>query len=102
MYATGKDAKSVRFNCVQRGHQQALETFPMLLAASLIGGARYPMSVALFGALWIKSRFEWAAGYATGDPKNRYSSKWGKYIWTSLAGTFSAAIAVGLELLGAM
>lgn len=55
MYATGKDAKSIKFNCVQRGHQQALETFPMLLAASLVGGIRYPVSVAAFGLLWMKA-----------------------------------------------
>lgn len=62
MYATGKDAKSVKFNCVQRGHHHALETFPMLLAASLVGGVRYPVSVAAFGLLWIKARFAWAEG----------------------------------------
>jgi hypothetical protein len=60
LYATGKDAKSIKFNCVQRGHQQALETFPMLLAASLVGGVRYPVSVAAFGLLWMKARFAWA------------------------------------------
>ena len=35
MYATGKDKKSVTFNCIQRGHQQALETFSTVLACSL-------------------------------------------------------------------
>ena len=100
MYAAGKDAKSVKFNCVQRGHQQALETFPMFLAASLVGGVRYPVSVAAFGLLWMKARFAWAEGYATGDPKNRYANAWGYFIWTGLMGTFTACGAVGLELLG--
>jgi len=102
MYATGTDARSVRFNCVQRGHQHALESLPALLAASMVGGVRYPVSVAAFGLLWIKARFAWAHGYASGDPKKRYASKWGFFIWTSLVGTFTACGAVGLEILGVL
>jgi len=60
MYATGKDKKSVTFNCIQRGHQQALETFSTVLACSLIGGIRYPLSTWIFGVGYIKSRMEWA------------------------------------------
>lgn len=101
MYATGKDKKSVTFNCIQRGHQQALETFSTVLACSLIGGIRYPLSTWIFGVGYIKSRMEWAKGYATGDPANRYSSKWGKYVWTTLVGMQVATIAVAVELLTA-
>ena len=100
MYATGTDAKSRKFNCVQRGHQQALETFPMFLAASLVGGARFPVSVSLFGAAWCKARFVWAEGYSSGDPKKRYGSAWAKLIWTTLVGTFAAATGVALEVAG--
>ena len=99
MYATGKDKKSVTFNCIQRGHQQALETFPTILASSLIGGIRYPLSVWLFGCGYIKARLEWAKGYASGDPQNRYSNMWAKHIWTTLVGLQVAAIAVAVELL---
>jgi|TARA_B110000967_G_scaffold17726_2_gene16707 glutathione S-transferase len=102
MYATGKDAKSVKFNCIQRGHQQALETFTMFLCGSLIGGVKYPISVAFFGLVWCKARFSWAEGYATGEPKKRYQSGWGMLIWTTLIGVFSAAGGVGLELVGVM
>lgn len=101
MYATGKDKKSVTFNCIQRGHQQALETFSTVLACSLIGGIRYPLSTWIFGVGYIKSRMEWAKGYATGDPANRYGSKWGKYVWTTLVGMQVATIAVAVELLTA-
>jgi glutathione S-transferase len=102
MYAAGKDAKSVKFNCVQRGHHQAKETSDFFLAASLVGGLRYPCSVALFGLVYAKARFAWADGYATGDPAKRYSSAWGKLIWTTLVGAFVAAGAVALELLGVL
>ena len=36
----------------------------MLLAASLVGGVRYPVSVAAFGLLWMKARFAWAKVWA--------------------------------------
>ena len=98
MYATGTDAKSRKFNCVQRGHQQALETFPMFLVASIVGGVKFPVSVSLFGAVWCKARFAWAEGYASGDPKKRYGNAWAKLIWTTLVGTFAAATGVALEV----
>jgi len=100
MYATGTDAKSRKFNCVQRGHQQALETFPMFLVASIVGGVKFPVSVALFGAVWCKARFAWAEGYASGDPKKRYGNAWAKLIWTTLVGSFAAATGVALEVAG--
>merc|ERR1719369_1166068 len=43
MYAEGFDENAKRFNCLQRGHQQALETFPSVLVCSMIGGLRHPI-----------------------------------------------------------
>jgi len=103
MYATGDLAKKPegnKFNCVQRGHQQALETYPSFLASCLIGGIRFPVSVTIMGLLWSKARFEWAAGYASGDPKKRYDSKWSKLVWTTLIGAFCAAGTVAIEAMG--
>ena len=73
MYAEGFSEHATSFNCVQRGHQQALESYPMFLALSLVGGIQYPLTCAAGGALWNYARFKWAEGYATGDPSQRYS-----------------------------
>merc|ERR1719324_1609525 len=43
MYAEGFSQLSKEFNCVQRGHQQALETYPQILVCSLVGGIRHPI-----------------------------------------------------------
>lgn len=88
MYAVsqkeGDDA--YKFNCCQRAHQQALETYPIFLSCSLIGGLKHPILVALSGILWCYSRVMWAHGYATGSPGARYTySAWGRYIWMALA-----------------
>jgi glutathione S-transferase len=84
MYAEGFSDTGKVFNCIQRGHQQALETYPQFVVLSLIGGFQYPASVALGGLLWAYARLKWAEGYGTGTPSNRYSH-WSSYgIWTSL------------------
>ena len=95
MYATGKDAKSVKFNCIRRGISRALETFTSFVLTSLVGGVSYPISVALFGLVYMKARIAWADGYATGDPKSRYSSKWAVFIWTTQMGCASLPPARG-------
>lgn len=57
-YAAGDSENAVKFNCVQRGHQQALETYPMFLVLSIIGGIKHPVTTALAGVLWIHARRE--------------------------------------------
>ena len=58
MYAEGFSEPARVFNCVQRGHQQALETYPMFIAWSLIGGLMYPVSCAFGGLVWIYARLQ--------------------------------------------
>jgi len=67
---TNEPEKEV-FNCVQRGHQNALETLPHFLALSLIGGLKHPIITSIGGAVWCVGRLLYARGYATGDPEKR-------------------------------
>ena len=88
------------FNCVQRGHHQALETYPHFLILSAVSGIQYPITTSLMGVLWIVSRRAWADGYATGTPINRYAySVLGPQIWTPLLVSFFASVATSIELL---
>ena len=80
-YAEGKSKASREFNCVQRGHQQALETLPSFLLLSLVGGLRHPILTALAGVAWIVGRLRWAELYAKHGPEGRYGSFWSRFIW---------------------
>lgn len=99
MYASGADEKSNIFNCVQRGHQQALETYTSFVACSLIGGVTHPYFVTAAGVAWIIGRWQWAAGYSTGDPKARYASFWSRFVWFSLLGVMTAAMSTAVRTL---
>uniref|UniRef100_A0A7S2X525 Glutathione S-transferase n=1 Tax=Prorocentrum micans TaxID=2945 RepID=A0A7S2X525_PROMC len=101
LYASGNDENSKQFNCVQRGHQQALETYGTYLGCSLVAGIRHPFLTAALGLLWCVSRLKWAEGYATGNPDNRYAhSKWGRHIWTAYLGVVALAISTTCGILG--
>mmetsp|Transcript_24208 Transcript_24208/g.24821 ORF Transcript_24208/g.24821 Transcript_24208/m.24821 type:complete len:197 (-) Transcript_24208:96-686(-) len=99
LYADGNTENARLFNCVQRGHQQALETYPQFLAFSLIGGLRFPIFTTINGLLWIYARAKWAEGYATGNPNNRYSHWASRGIWHSLIFGICAATGTAFGLL---
>ena len=99
MYASGTSAGDVKFNCIQRGHQQALETYPSFLACSIVGGLAQPLVTAAAGAVWIKARLEWASAYAEHGADGRYNSPWSRFIWYALLCVFTTAVATGLALL---
>merc|ERR1712146_360880 len=65
----------------QRCHYQILESFQIWLVTSIIGRWEYPMTCSLFGAIWIKARMDWAAGYRRGGPSNRYNVGLGPWVW---------------------
>lgn len=101
LYVDGNTTNAKLFNCAQRGHQQALETYPQFLAFSYATAMRFPLSAALLGLLWCYARWQWAAGYASGDPANRYSH-WASYgIWTALIALLVGALATAIGMLGA-
>ena len=101
LYAEGFSEEAKNFNCVQRAHQQALETHASFVALSIIGGWGHPLLVSLSGLLWIFARLDWAWGYSTGDPQNRYGGKFGFHIWSSLLLIVAAAVSTGVTLLTA-
>lgn len=69
----------------------------MFLAASLVGGVQYPVSVTVGGALWCYARLKWAEGYASGDPAKRYEHWASKGVWTGLLVPLIAAGATSLS-----
>ena len=99
MYAEGFSEQAKIFNCIQRGHQQALETYPQFLAASLVGGYRYPISATIGGLYWVLARVKYAEGYSTGDPKKRYEHWSSRGVWAGLLWQFGAAAATAVSLL---
>ena len=58
------------FNYVQRGHQNALESYTGYLALSLLGGLKHPIPVAIGGLAWSIGRILYMEGYKSG-PENR-------------------------------
>ena len=99
IYAEGFSAEAKLFNCVQRGHQHALETYPSFLALSLLGGLSQPVVSFCATMLWCEARKKWAEGYATGEPGNRYSSsKLGFHVWTSLLLQMFCSVATAITL----
>lgn len=65
-----------KFNCVQRAHQNTLETYPQFLILLTFGGLQYPKISAGAGAVYLLGRIAYALGYYTGDPEKR---RWGSF-----------------------
>lgn len=98
MYAAGYSPEATAFNNIQRGHQQALETYPAYLALSFVSGTRFPITTALGGILYCVSRLKWADLYAD-DAAKRYDSWLSKQVWTPLIAFSITSLVLGVELL---
>jgi len=63
------------------GHQNYLEQLPTVLALTFIGSLSGNANLVLINAgalaLYILSRYSYAAGYATGDPSKRANGTYG-------------------------
>lgn len=100
LYAQGTSKHVKAFNCVQRSHQQILETFPGYLITVLISGLEFPVTTFLAGLVWLVSRMVWVKGYAAsmGDPSQRYSHALSRLFWFSKLTLFFTTLMVALQL----
>jgi len=66
-----KDKDKHLFNCYQRGHQNALESYAQNLMLLFVGGLKHPLISSGAGLVWILGRILYAQGYSSGDPSKR-------------------------------
>ncbi|KAI7724651.1 hypothetical protein M8C21_006385 [Ambrosia artemisiifolia] len=72
LYATEADTKDYKlFNCIQRGHQNSLETLPIFFVMMVVGGLKHPLISSGLGLVYTVSRYFYFTGYSSGDPKGR-------------------------------
>eukprot|EP01123_Difflugia_compressa_P007151 TRINITY_DN196_c0_g1_i1.p1 TRINITY_DN196_c0_g1~~TRINITY_DN196_c0_g1_i1.p1 ORF type:complete len:171 (+),score=17.86 TRINITY_DN196_c0_g1_i1:62-514(+) len=67
-----RDPQKKRFNCLQRGHQNLLESYTTQLLLLLIGGIKHPLISAVLGIVYCIGAYSFAVGYEKG-PEKRYS-----------------------------
>jgi glutathione S-transferase len=83
MYSPDND----NFNCVQRAHQNWLESYPQFLALLFVGGLHLPKTTAAAGVVYLLGRIAYAQGYYTGDPKKRQRGFFGMLGLVTMLGT---------------
>ncbi|XP_071704404.1 uncharacterized protein [Rutidosis leptorrhynchoides] len=98
LYATEADSKDYKiYNCVQRGHQNSLETLPIFFTLLVLGGLKHPVICSVLGVVYIVTRYFYFNGYASGDPKGRLPL--GKYNNLAMLGLVIVNIWFGTSLL---
>jgi len=92
-----KDKSKYEFNCIQRGHQNALESYPQFLFMLAFGGIKHPL-IASVGALdWCVGRVLYAIGYTEG-PDSRY--RYGGFLHLAgLLTVLGTSVSTGLSIL---
>lgn len=101
LYAEGLTPITKQFNCVQRSHQHAFESYTQMVAMTILGGIRFPLASGATLLMWCFCRGKWAEGYANeeGDASKRYDH-WASFgIWYSLIMQMGTAAAAGIALL---
>ncbi|CAL5189947.1 unnamed protein product [Lathyrus oleraceus] len=98
LYASESENKDAKlFNCVQRGHQNSLETMPIFFTLMILGGLKHPSICAALGVLYTVARFFYFKGYSSGEPKNRL--KLGGLFMPAILGLMLCTLSFGWSLL---
>ena len=58
---------------MQRGHQQTLESFALVMLQMCMVGLWYPITAAVCGGLFCVGKIIYGYGYSTGGPNGRYA-----------------------------
>mmetsp|Transcript_15481 Transcript_15481/g.35451 ORF Transcript_15481/g.35451 Transcript_15481/m.35451 type:complete len:210 (+) Transcript_15481:453-1082(+) len=101
LYAQGTSKHAKAFNCVQRSHQNILETFPGYVCTVLFVGLEYPVTSSVLALLWLYSRMVWVKSYAAsaGDAAKRYDHPFSAFFWHAMMALIIASWLVAAELL---
>jgi uncharacterized membrane protein len=101
LYAQGTSKHARAFNCVQRSHQHIFETFPQTIASAMIGWNIYPISSAIFMAMYSLGRITLSQGYAAteGEASKRYSSKFAFLTWYGVLCLHALAMAAAAKMM---
>lgn len=70
-YAPSDHKYAKEFNNCQRAHQNMLESYGFVLVAMCLCGFVYPITSAIYGAIWIIGRAIYAYGYTQHGPNGR-------------------------------
>ncbi|KAF5368827.1 hypothetical protein D9758_003033 [Tetrapyrgos nigripes] len=91
-----KSFEKMKFNCIQRAHQNTLETLPMIYLTTIISAFKYPIFAASACGLWTVARLFYTWTYGSGHPAKRsLSSRIGFFILISLIGVSSYTTVTG-------
>lgn len=64
LYAPAGHKHEKAFNCVQRGHQNMLESYAIVMLQMCVTGLVYPITASACGLIWSIGRVLYGIGYA--------------------------------------
>merc|ERR1719471_1931191 len=71
LYAPEGHKGAFEFNCIQRVHQNTLESWGPLTVLCLVNALYNPVYSAAFYGTWVVGRFLYSIGYSTKGPEGR-------------------------------